>query len=254
MKLKTRIFTVLILAVFCALASPVFAGTVITTNLPPGTSIVNIDARADGSANYSGDSDQSYWYQPTPTAPSVLLAPGTYRFRVIDPADAAALYPSLTAAQLNQIYTAWTYNSPWSEDYLAFNSTAIANSNEFQLFDGAITPGYPPSQTFGSATDAYNGTIADGYYNKIRPAPPGRAGTAADFQTQYTFNAPTNVLFVIPDYYLPDNTGGVSVVVTPVPEPSSLILAALSGAAMLIAGSTRRFAGDGRHRFAVHPS
>ncbi len=195
-------------------ASHLRAGSAINSNLPAGTVIVNIDATADGIVTYSGDADQSFFYQPTATAPSVTLQAGTYTFRIVDPADAATLFPSLTPAQQAEIYTGWTYNSPWTEDYLAFNSSAIANANQSQLFDGALPPGTPNDQTFGSAQAAYDGTIADGYYNKIRPAPPGRAGSAADYSLSYTFTAPTTLLFVIPDNILSDNTGGVSVVVT----------------------------------------
>lgn len=59
------------------------AGSVINTNLPAGTTIVNIDARADGANAYDGP--QSLWYQPVAAAPSVTLTRGTYQFRVIDP-------------------------------------------------------------------------------------------------------------------------------------------------------------------------
>src|SRR5205807_88892 len=57
------------------------------------------------------------------------------------------------------------------------------------------------------------------------PGPPGRAGDASSYLTTYTFNAPMTVLFVIPDNVLFDNSGGVSIVVSPVPEPSALFLA-----------------------------
>ncbi len=39
-----------------------FAGTVITTNLPANTAIINIDSLADGAAGFNGD--QSLWYHP----------------------------------------------------------------------------------------------------------------------------------------------------------------------------------------------
>ena len=55
---------------------------------------------------------------------------------------------------------------------LAFSSTALANPSESQLFDGALAPGDPTANTFGSPQAAYDGTVANGYYNKIRPAPP----------------------------------------------------------------------------------
>src|SRR4051812_48857733 len=103
------------------IASRLDAGTVITANLPANTAIVNIDGRADGSASFDGG--QSHWFHPFNTG-SVLLQytvpAGTYGFQVINPADAAARFPALTLAQTNQIYTAWTYNSPWILDYLVF--------------------------------------------------------------------------------------------------------------------------------------
>ena len=225
------------------LASRAYAGSVITSNLPAGTEIVNINAQADGIATYSGDADQSFFYQPTSTAPSITVPAGTYTFRVIDPADAAAAFPALTSAQQGLLYTAWTYNSPWTEDYLAFNSTALTNSNASQLFDGALPPGIPNNQTFGSAQAAYDGTVTDGYYNKIRPAPPGRSGDASSYLTQYTFTAPTTVLFVVPDNVLSDNNGGVSVVVTSVPEPSTTVALVLgAGGLLLLLRSHRRTA------------
>ena len=232
--MRFPLFLSLALTAIPFIAGTTHAGSVITTNLPAGTEIVNVNARADGIATYSGDTDQSFFYQPTSTAPSIMVPAGTYRFRIIDPADATAAYPSLTAAQQGQLYTAWTYNSPWTEDYLAFDSGALTNTSESQLFDGALPPGVPNDQTFGSALAAYNGTVSDGYYNKIRPAPPGRAGTATSYLTQYTFSAPTTLLFVIPDNDLGDNGGGVSVVVTAVPEPSTAAAVALGAGGLLL--------------------
>jgi hypothetical protein len=196
------------------------AGSVITDNLPAGTTIVNIDARADGAATYSSDSDQTFWYQPTSTAPSVTLPRGAYRFRIIDPQDAASLYPQLTSAQLAQIYTAWSYNSPWTENYMVFQNTALTDPTEHQLFDGAIAPGAPTGTTFSSAQAAYDGTVANGYYNKIRPAPPGRSALTTDYVTEYTFIRDTTVLCIVPDNGLFDNSGGVSVVITAIPAPT----------------------------------
>jgi hypothetical protein len=219
MKNPPRLLFSLIIASYGFVAGIASAGTVITTNLPSGTTIVNIDSRADGAGAFSSDSAQSFWYQPTPTAPSVTLLAGTYRFRIIDPSDAATLYPNLTSSQRNQIYTGWTFNSPWSENYLVFKSSALNDPNESQLFDAAIDPAFT---LYGSAAAAYSGTIANGYYNKIRLAPPGRAGKAlCDYEGLYTLSATTTLLFVIPDNGLFDNTGGVSVVVTAVPNPPS---------------------------------
>ena len=193
-------------------------GTVITANLPANTAIVNIDARADGAASYNGD--QSLWYQPFNSGsalPQLTLPAGTYQFRVINPADAASLYPALTLVQTNQIYTAWTFNSPWVEDYLVYDSSALTNSSVPQLFDGA-----PPASFFGSPLQAYNDALTNsyyngnvgtnGYYNILRTGPLGRASTI--FTNRYTFTNAATLVFVIPDYGLGDNNGGVSVLVT----------------------------------------
>ena len=236
--MRTTTVSVL-LSVFCwALSTAALqAGTVIDTHLPADTKIVNIDARADGAGSYSGDSYQSFWYQPTPTAPSITLPAGTYRFRVIDRKDAASRYPKLTASQLDQIHTAWSYNSPWTENYLVFSKTALNDSTEHQLFDGApVQPGEP---AYSSSREAYDATVANGSYDKVRPAPPGRAGTTADYRAQYTFLKETTILFVIPDYGLFDNSGGVSVVVSPAPS----VLANISTRMRVETGDNALFGG-----------
>lgn len=192
-------------------------------NLPADTNLVNIDARAHGAGNYFPDATQSLWYQPTPTAPSLTLPAGTYRFRIVNPTDAAAMYPALTAPQLAKIYTGWTYNSPWIENYMVFKSTAVSNPSEHQIFDGALD-----AFGYSSAAAAYAGNIANVSYNKIRPAPPGRAGGPATYLTEWTFTAPTTLLFVIPDNGLGDNNGGVSVLVTSV-APGPLVATPLPG-------------------------
>jgi hypothetical protein len=186
-----------------------FGGTVITTNLPANTAIINIDARADGAASYNGD--QSLWYHPFNTGGSLLeYTPqaGTYSFRVVDPADAARLFPALTSAQTNQIFAAWTYNSPWIENYLVFDSAAATNYSIAQIFDG--DPEWPP---YTNPTDAYNATITNGTYNQIRIGPLGRDSTNIVYS--YTFTISETLIFVVPDYGLSDNAGGVSVLVSP---------------------------------------
>jgi hypothetical protein len=208
MKLRSSIVVFFLLTV-----SQLRAGSVINTNLPAGTTIVNIDGTADGAASYSGPG-QEYWYQPFNGA-QVNFQPGTYQFRVIDPADATALYPNLTTGQLNQIYTGWTFNSPWSENYFAFDISAKTNSSETQLFDGALDPAF---DVYGSAQAAYDATVANGYYDKIRPAPPGRTTDPTAYITSWTFTAPESLVFVIPDTDVNDNAGGVSVAITSIAQ------------------------------------
>jgi hypothetical protein len=195
-------------------------GTVITSNLPVNTAIVNIDARQDGAATYNGD--QSLWYHPFFTGGATQLveyavAPGTYSFRAINPRDAARLFPELTSDQTNQIFTAWTYNSPWILDYLVFDVAAETNFSLPQIFDGS-----PEPTSYGNPSDAYQASLTNGYNNLIRFGPLGRA--SSEYANTYTFQDPTRLIFVIPDYGLADNSGGVSILVSPASVQTNLLL------------------------------
>src|SRR5579871_2265400 len=165
MKRTNKIGAAILFAVAGVLL-PAKSGTVITANLPANMAIVNIDGRADGSAAFNGD--QSLWFQPFNTSSSLLeytVQPGTYAFRVVNPSDAAAMFPSLTSGQTSQIFSAWTFNSPWATDYLVFSNASVANSSLPQIFDGAFsnTNGSSGSWIFYSdATDAYTGAITNG--------------------------------------------------------------------------------------------
>ena len=198
---------------------PGVAGTVITSNLPPNTAIININAREDGAARFNGD--QSLWYQPFYSGSATQLveytvAPGTYSFRVVNPTDAAGFFPMLTSNQTNQIFTAWTYNSPWILDYLVFDGAAETNGSIAQLFDGS--PEWPP---YSGPDAAYQASLTNGYYNLIRYGPLGRDST--NFATSYTFQGAERLIFVIPDYGLGDNSGGVSVLISPASGPNLLL-------------------------------
>src|SRR4051812_11701826 len=100
-------------------AQGAIGGSVITANLPGSTAIVNIDAKQDGAASFDGGQDN--WFHPffTGGATSLLqytVAPGFYTFQLTNPTLAATQFPSLTSSQLGQMFTAWTYNSPWITD------------------------------------------------------------------------------------------------------------------------------------------
>ena len=70
------------------------------------------------------------------------------------------------------------------------------------------------------------------------PSTPGREGTV--FENSYTVTTATSLVFVIPDYYLPDNGGGVSVVITQVPEPRAGAWCLAAGGLLLAAWLRRR--------------
>ena len=192
------------------------AGTIITANLPANTAIVNISGTEYGAANSSGP-NQIYWQTPFTANSGPLLEytiqPGTYTFRVVDPADASTIYPSLTTPQLTNIFTGWTYNSPWIEAYLVFDSSAVGSNSINQLFSGA------EGSTAGSnAQQAYNNSISMGAYNRLFV---GARNATATYT--YTFTNPETLVFAVPDGGLYDNAGGVSVLISPVfPTPLSI--------------------------------
>lgn len=161
--------------------------------------------------------------------------PGTYNFRIVNPTDAGALFPSLTEAQLSQVYTACTYNAPWVTYYLAFDVSALTNANEAQLFGGSVVPRANLPGT-SSADSAYNAAKTGGYYNKIVSGPAGLYGGTVS--TSRTFTSAETLIFAIPDCLLTDNNGGVSVLISPetaparTPEPAS-VLAMLMGLCLL---------------------
>ncbi len=226
-------------------AGSAFAGSIITTGLPGNSAIINISGTADGAARF--DATQTYWYSPFNTSGTLLeytVQPGTYTFRIVNPTDASTLYPSLTAAQQNQIYTAWTYNSPWVTDYLVFDSSAATNSSLFQLFSGAITP-FADYPGFANANTAYNTAKAAGFYDQIISGAGGRYGGTVS--TTYTFTAAETLIFAVPDNLLSDNQEGVSVLISPAeappvntPEPASPLLLTIGLAATAILGRSAR--------------
>ncbi|MGH7954044.1 MAG: hypothetical protein ACREFE_19285, partial [Limisphaerales bacterium] len=194
-----------------------FGGTVITANLPANTAIININAAQDGASGHN--SDESLWYQPFYSGGATQLLeytiqPGTYNFRIVNPADAAQLFPSLTTDQTNQIFSAWSYNSPFVTDYLVFDSAAATDNSIAQLFDGS-----PDPSTYDNLIAAYNGAVVGGYYDEIRVGAAGRDSTV--FTNTYTFSSAETLVFAVPDYGLTDNRGGVSVLISPGVPPAN---------------------------------
>ena len=143
--------------------------------------LVNINARVSGAQPIN--QAQTIWGAPF-NAVSLSLAAGTYKATLVDPAiDSGAAF------------TAWTYNAPWITNYLVFDS---ANLTE-QLFMGAGSG----SAFVANAQAAFNATVAAGHN-----------------VTTFTLPTAETLLFTVPDNILSDNTGGVSIDVTPfVEEP-----------------------------------
>jgi uncharacterized protein (TIGR03437 family) len=196
-----------------------FSGTVITTNLPTGMAIVNISAASGNTAGANGAKPAAgnlAWDDPYNTLGQLLeytVQPGTYTMRVIDPADAASIFPSLTQNQLNGMWTAWNSSingNNYVTSYLAFDSSAASNSTQTQLFSGADNgPGTAdPASAYADAANGYtaNNVFTPPFFNEIRN------GT---LQTTYTFNTQTTLIFVVPDYPPGNQGGGVSVLIAP---------------------------------------
>lgn len=205
----------LCLALFSWAAGDVFGGTVITNNLPANTAILNVNGRQDGAAAYTGRYE--YWFQPfytsqySPGATNFVeftFQPGAYTLRVIDSTDAAQQFPALTADQVAQIFTGWTFNSPWTEAYLAFDVAAATNATLSQLFEGGID-----TQSYSSATAAYDGLISHGFGDRLLAGADGQAGT--NFFRVYSVASPKTLIFTVNDYGLWDNSGGVSILISP---------------------------------------
>jgi hypothetical protein len=222
-------------AALAALSSGSYAGSVISTNLPADNYIVNIDGRNDGAAGFDGGQDR--WYQPFAVNGSILqltLPAGEYKLDVVNAVDAAARYPTLTSGQLGTIGSAWTYNSPFTTNYLVFDSSALSNPGQMQLFAGAGQAG----PLLYSGEDAYQATKAQGVTDRLVSGPLGRNN--GDVSTSFVLPHQQTLIFVVPDSGLWDNGGTLSVAVSPVPEPST-ILALGGGLAILVRRRRRHF-------------
>ena len=223
---KTVVFLLIV-----ASSNGALAGSLISTNLPANTTIVNIEGFNDGAHVYDGD--QSNWYQPfsqNGTLLELTLDPGTYRFGIVDATDARARFPLLTPAQLATVGGAWSYNTPWATDYLVYDSSALNDPNQPQLFSGAVVP-KTALPGYGNTGSAYSAAKAGGYDDKIVVSPGGRYhGTTA---ASFTLATRKTLIFAVPDYILTDNLGTVSVVVQGVPEPTTLVALSLGTLAFL---------------------
>jgi hypothetical protein len=128
----------------------------------------------------------------------VTLGPGTYSIT-----DA---YSTSTGLAAGALYDAWNYSSGWVWHWKALlddgsggSTINPSNYSNYLLLD------VDPTQVFGSEADA------------------AAFGASTPAQT-FTLNSTTTVDFVVNDYFLGDNTGGVSLLLSSVsslPEPST---------------------------------
>jgi uncharacterized protein (TIGR03437 family) len=229
------------------------SGKVITTNLPAGMAIINVSGTQDASNHAATGAANLLWDQPF-SVPGQLLEytvpPGTYTMRVIDPADAAAIFPTLTISQQTSMWTAWTYNVPWVTAYLAFDISATSNASQTQLFSGADDFNFPgtgdPASAYADAVNGYtvNSTNFPPFYNNIYPLI--RNATP---QTTVTFplvgTGPETLIFAVPDNGYQDNAGGISVLIAPAAAALNITTTSLANGQVGLAYTPTNLAASG---------
>jgi hypothetical protein len=146
----------------------------------------------------------------------------------------------LPGAVLNDIY------GPKNQLTLDAGTYLITNGATSGYYSAWNFEGYPNSPnwvwSFLIADDATSKVLADGWVSGVgstQAAMAGLVGTTTwdgntqlsatstrDFRDTLTLTHTTTVDFLIDDYYLPDNGGGVTLSISSVPEPSSITLLA----------------------------
>ena len=167
-----------------------------------GLEELNINAEVSGISNPNGVYSGSTLIAPL----QVSFPAGTYTGTVVTPLTQGAA-----------LYTAWTYSDtslpmPYLENFAAFDDHSGSPLTASPVIS------YLSTTTFPTAALAYADTI-------LRPF-------------TFTLTAPTVLDFVVPDNFLSDNSGGVSIAITPVPEPISG--AVLVGTSVLLLARRRR--------------
>ncbi len=204
-----------------AAAVAAFFGGVVA---PAHATIVNISGTQNGEQTGGGGCDACEGALINPV--QVTFAAGTYSIN-----DA---YSATTGLETGAVYDAWNFEAG-NGDAWAWHWKALLDDGH----DGAtITPSNYASYILLDVDPLYP---QDAFTSEAAAAAFGAATPASTL----TFSTTTTVDFVVDDYYLPDNAGGVSLdientssPVSPVPEPAAWTLMLLGVAA--IGGSVRR--------------
>ncbi len=178
--------------------------------------VVNIDA-THGFNYDTGGSD------PAPVAGQHINPIGS-RIELALPAGEYAITNAFAAGLPGADFKAWSYNvgtSSWTWAFLV----ADAASDNVIFWDSAGD---------GSSADAVAALPAVQSYRRT-----------------LTLASPTTLLFTLRDYYVADNAGGISLDVSPVPEPAALGLWAIGLGA--VGAAVRRRAGQPPRTSATAP-
>jgi hypothetical protein len=186
--------------------------------------IVYIDSMADGCSYCNGPENvlpgtSVYVYSPRV---QVTLGPGTY---------------DITNAAASGYYSGWNYQGYPSSSNWTWGFLAVNDANSLVMMDDYIGATLPTQADVANATGI---TTYDG--NTVLSA----TSTAA-FADTLTLAATTTIDFVVDDYQLGDNGGGVALDIEPAgsaPEPASWLLFGLGlvgiGAVRSKSGARRR--------------
>ena len=178
------------------------------------TTIVNLNA--SGASPNAGKNSGTATYNPV----TLSLASGTYTVRVTGLAG-GGLYDAMS------VYAPTAANASYTD---AFWTISLNNGT---------SAAYTQATVGGTVAD-FDGQFKAGRYNTAA------AAFAAYSSASYTFTlaAPQSVAFYVDDNPFSDDTGGISLAVSQVPEPASLVLLGL-GAATLLVARRRRTASNG---------
>jgi hypothetical protein len=186
------------------------------------TITVVIDAKVDGAASASGG----------PNVPDVL--PGAALVNIYSPKDQLTLGPGtyvITNGATSGYYSAWNYEGYPSSPNWAWSFLIADDATSTVLVDGYVGAGQPTQAAMAGLVGT---TTWDGLTQLS-------ATSTADFSATMTLTHATTLDFLIDDYDLVDNGGGVTLNITGisgVPEPNAPLLLA-SGLILVVACAAR---------------